>query len=113
MPINDRIADYCYDFIPEERLNAGNYGHNPLPEDANEIYEPFDGQERDFFQDGRRKFFAASEDPTQVFGKDFQGGKGAVTETIETMPDGKQVKKRVVTTYEDLEPYVGQFLVVM
>ena len=39
VPINVRIADYCYDFIADERLNAGNYGRNPLPEDANEIYE--------------------------------------------------------------------------
>ena len=39
VPINERIADYCYDFIADERLNAGNYGRNPLPEDANEIYE--------------------------------------------------------------------------
>ena len=39
VPINERIADYCYDFIADDRLNAGNYGRNPLPEDANEIYE--------------------------------------------------------------------------
>ena len=66
--------------------------------------QPFDNQERDFFQDGRRKFFEATEDPSSVFGKDFKGGKGGVTETIETLPDGKVVKKRVVTTYEDIEP---------
>ena len=90
----------------DERLNAGNYGSSrgPLPEDADEIYQPFDNKERSFFEDGRRKFFAASEDPSSVFGQDFQGGKGAVTETIETMPDGRVVKKRVVTTFEDMEP---------
>ena len=31
-----------------------------------------------------------------------------MTETVETMPDGRQVKKRVTTTYEDVEPAIQE-----
>ena len=40
-----------------------------LPDDANEIYAPFDSTEKGFFENGRRMFFQASENPESVFGK--------------------------------------------
>ena len=40
-----------------------------LPDDANEIYAPFDNTEKGFFENGRRMFFQASENPESVFGK--------------------------------------------
>ena len=39
VPINHRIQDLCYDFLPEHRMNAGY--KSCLPDDAQEIYEPF------------------------------------------------------------------------
>ena len=39
VPINHRIQDLCYDFLPEHRMNSGY--KSCLPDDAQEIYEPF------------------------------------------------------------------------
>merc|ERR1711931_589427 len=83
VPINHRIQDLCYDFLPEHRMNSGY--KSCLPDDAQEIYEPFDSREKNFFEDGRRMFFTANEDPSSVFGQEFcnKGGKGTVHEQLE------------------------------
>merc|ERR1711970_1281105 len=108
VPINHRIQDLCYDFLPEHRANAGY--KSCLPDDAQEIYEPFDSREKGFFEDGRRMFFTANEDPSQFFSQEFcnKGGKGTVQEQIEHMPDGSIVKKRTVTTFEEMEPPLNE-----
>jgi len=108
VPINHRIQDLCYDFLPEHRMNAGY--KSCLPDDAQEIYEPFDSREKNFFEDGRRMFFSANENPANVFGQEFcnTGGKGEVREECLHRPDGSVVKKRTVTTYEEMEPPLNE-----
>jgi hypothetical protein len=108
VPINHRIQDLCYDFLPEHRMNAGY--KSCLPDDAQEIYEPFDNREKNFFEDGRRMFFSANENPANVFGQEFcnTGGKGEVREECLHRPDGSVVKKRTVTTYEEMEPPLNE-----
>ena len=39
-----------------------------LPEDAHKLYDTFNGDDRDFFNTGRAKFFQASQNPQSVFG---------------------------------------------
>ncbi|CBY13591.1 unnamed protein product [Oikopleura dioica] len=107
VPINDRVMDLCEDFLPEDRVYYNGSNSN-LPEDAHKLYDTFNGDDRDFFNSGRAKFFQASQNPQSVFGE-LDGNSGEIRECIKVMPDGRRVKERTVTSYEDLdEPVVQQ-----
>ncbi|CAG5080302.1 Oidioi.mRNA.OKI2018_I69.PAR.g9534.t2.cds [Oikopleura dioica] len=101
VPINDRVMDLCEDFLPEDRVYYNGSNSN-LPEDAHKLYDTFNGDDRDFFNSGRAKFFQAAQNPQSVFA-DLDGNSGEIRECIKVMPDGRRVKERTVTSYEDLD----------
>merc|ERR1712193_413489 len=71
---NERIQDLCYDFLPET-----NYADNSgLPQDSKDIYNAFEGDERNFFEGGRQKFFAAQANPHDFFDQGLEGADGEV-----------------------------------
>merc|ERR1712136_555987 len=81
VPINERVQDLCYDFLPEN----GHAVQTGLPEDSKDIYNAFQGDDKKFFEHAMND--ADSE----------------VHETIEVLPDGRKVQKRTQVSHEELE----------
>merc|ERR1712136_620426 len=81
VPINERVQDLCYDFLPEN----GHAVQTGLPEDSKDIYNAFQGDDKKFFE------------------KAMNDADSEVHETIEVLPDGRKVKKRTQVSHEELE----------
>merc|ERR1712136_4910 len=99
VPINERVQDLCYDFLPEN----GHAVQTGLPEDSKDIYNAFQGDDKKFFENGRNMFFSGQMNPQSFFGQAMNDADSEVHETIEVLPDGRKVKKRTRVSYEELE----------